>query len=605
MRQSTFVILLALMICSAGGATYNASTANLWDVQAAVNLTTNGDTVIIPAGKAYYTNRVVTTYAITLQGAGIGQTILVDEVPRTLGSQNLIQMNCVSNFMNRITGITFQGGTTNTGNAFNSTLSIGGNSFTFRLDHCMFTNLFNCNVQIAGWLYGVIDHCISYQNFNNFAQVFGPNIGGDPSNAGSGDGSWATPVNYGDTNFIYIETCTNIYSGYPTPCVDDMFEGARLVYRYNYSTNLFFQNHGTESSNRHRGARAFEVYGNTFVNTGSAIGNNSAFYLRSGSGVVFSNTVINFANGFALNNFRQIGNFSPWGWGNGTNTWDSNNASLIASGTHTGANAASMLTDSGNTYAVNQFQLGCEVINMTSGRSSAIYSNDAHNVLYLGAGGFTSDLSFNTGDSYQIRQIYALLDQIGRGSGDLIEDFNTPTNIALGGPTWPRQSIEGLYQWGNTVNGVANAQIGASVNQSYQTLQLNRDYFDGQKPGYSALVFPHPLVQTPDPNITVQPQNQTVTLGQSATFSVTATGTAPLTYFWYKNGGLQQAGASSAYTTSLTTCAYNGSIAYVVVSNSVSQVMSSTATLTVTGCVGSQTNYTSTIGTSTIGTATF
>ena len=38
------------------------------------------------------------------------------------------------------------------------------------------------------------------------------------------------------------------------------------------------------------------------------------------------------------------------------------------------------------------------------------------------------------------------------------------------------------------------------------------------------------------PHVTTQPTNQTITAGQTATFSVTATGTAPLTYQWSQNG---------------------------------------------------------------------
>ena len=38
------------------------------------------------------------------------------------------------------------------------------------------------------------------------------------------------------------------------------------------------------------------------------------------------------------------------------------------------------------------------------------------------------------------------------------------------------------------------------------------------------------------PTITTQPVNQTVTAGQTATFTVVAGGTAPLSYQWQKNG---------------------------------------------------------------------
>src|ERR1700761_189538 len=37
------------------------------------------------------------------------------------------------------------------------------------------------------------------------------------------------------------------------------------------------------------------------------------------------------------------------------------------------------------------------------------------------------------------------------------------------------------------------------------------------------------------PSITTQPANQSVMAGQTATFTVVATGTAPLTYQWQKN----------------------------------------------------------------------
>ena len=83
------------------------------------------------------------------------------------------------------------------------------------------------------------------------------------------------------------------------------------------------------------------------------------------------------------------------------------------------------------------------------------------------------------------------------------------------------------------------------------------------------------------PSITQQPSNQTVTVGQTATFSVKATGTTPLTYQWQK-GTTPISGATSAtYTTPATTSADNGSQFKVVVSNSVGKVTSNAATLTV------------------------
>ena len=44
------------------------------------------------------------------------------------------------------------------------------------------------------------------------------------------------------------------------------------------------------------------------------------------------------------------------------------------------------------------------------------------------------------------------------------------------------------------------------------------------------------VVNTVPPQISVQPANQSVTVSQTATFAVTATGTAPLQYQWNRSG---------------------------------------------------------------------
>jgi hypothetical protein len=73
-----------------------------------------------------------------------------------------------------------------------------------------------------------------------------------------------------------------------------------------------------------------------------------------------------------------------------------------------------------------------------------------------------------------------------------------------------------------------------------------------------------------------------VAAGSTATFSVAATGTAPLSYQWYKNGAAVSGATASSYTTPATTSADNGATFYVVVSNSYGSATSSAATLTVT-----------------------
>ena len=84
-----------------------------------------------------------------------------------------------------------------------------------------------------------------------------------------------------------------------------------------------------------------------------------------------------------------------------------------------------------------------------------------------------------------------------------------------------------------------------------------------------------------DVAITTQPAAQTVATTQTASFSVTATGTGKLTYQWKKNGSDIAGAKSSTYTTPATSIDDNNALYSVVVSNSAGTVTSSTATLTV------------------------
>lgn len=83
------------------------------------------------------------------------------------------------------------------------------------------------------------------------------------------------------------------------------------------------------------------------------------------------------------------------------------------------------------------------------------------------------------------------------------------------------------------------------------------------------------------PSLTAEPASASVTAGQTATFSVTASGTAPLSYQWQKNAADIPNANAASYTTPVTTTADNGELFRVVVSNSAGNVTSNSATLTV------------------------
>jgi hypothetical protein len=79
----------------------------------------------------------------------------------------------------------------------------------------------------------------------------------------------------------------------------------------------------------------------------------------------------------------------------------------------------------------------------------------------------------------------------------------------------------------------------------------------------------------------VGPANQTVQAGSTATFTVTAGGSGPLAYQWYKDGVAISGATSSTYTTPNTVAGDDGSVFTVVVSSPAGSLKSGPATLTV------------------------
>ena len=83
------------------------------------------------------------------------------------------------------------------------------------------------------------------------------------------------------------------------------------------------------------------------------------------------------------------------------------------------------------------------------------------------------------------------------------------------------------------------------------------------------------------PTITSNPANRTVSAGQSASFTVAASGTATLRYQWQRNGANISGATSATYTLQSTTAGDNGATFRAVVSNDFGSATSNAATLTV------------------------
>lgn len=135
-------------------------------------------------------------------------------------------------------------------------------------------------------------------------------------------------------------------------------------------------------------------------------------------------------------------------------------------------------------------------------------------------------------------------------------------------------------------NGLAGSNYGGYIGHQIQTAATpvtpTMTYTTEGRPVLAAVVFlPTPPPATP-PSVTSQPSSTSVVEGQSATFSVAASGTAPLTYQWRRNGTNIAGATGSSYTTPATVLADNGATFSVVVSNSAGSATSNNATLSVT-----------------------
>jgi len=461
-------------------ATINAMTCSRSDVGAAIASAVDGDTVQVPRGTCSWTSTLIVTKAVKLIGAGIDQTIIQDDVPRSSANHGILIEFNVSGKPWRLSGMTLSPGSVTAINP-DTVVYAHGSSRAFRIDNVKFNDLYASRfVWFVEDLWGVMDHCVFLMSSRN-GFPFSVNHSGWGGLGIAGDNSWATPSNYGTEQFIFVEdntfTATGVVRG------TDADAGARFVFRNNTLNNVVIASHGTESTGRVRGVRLYEIYNNTFTVAGQSPA--YGIDLRSGTGVIYGNVFSGFEGQKAVagSNFRDRDSFAPWGTADGSSPYDRNDNMIYETGTHTGSNGVyGVLTDSTKSWTAGKWVGGSYSIrNMTQGWGSYITANTATTISAQGSA-YNGPRTWNTGDVYQILRAYPALDQIGRGPGALLNGA-IPTPAA-----WPNQALEPLYVWGNTLNG-------GTVEGTTPHVQVGRDIISGTpKPGYAPFTYPHPLV---------------------------------------------------------------------------------------------------------------
>jgi hypothetical protein len=490
-------------------ATIHAASVSLVDVSAAVASAADGDTVVLPAGTASWTQTLNVSKSITLRGANINATddltVILDGIVLTNNAAHVIRATISPTQSFRVSGITFRLGSRTTGAGEGGAITVTDSPTqtapctSLRIDHCHFDRLDQMGIRITGWLYGVIDHC--QWDTATTGNVFTMNISaptwGGASNA-LGNGSWADASYFGTDKFIFVEDCVfNNNANVVTSGSVDSEKGGRYVFRHNYFKNTAPGQHGTESGG-YRGGRAFEVYNNTFDFSNGVI-TLSGNLRRSGTSLIHDNIYKAKYPNPHVNNltvFRENGSSWLVGGASGANAWDVNDTTnqtnngfggganaLYTSGTYFGAANSTTLVVSGTPWTANQWA-GYSVTNLNQkdhkgfNVCSFVTSNTA-NTMSFSFNSTGTQLKFNAGDKWELRRVIVALDQPGRGQGDLValDSQGKPYNTRTGNAAWPHEKLEPFYCWNNSMNGVMNAPQ-ATVSSGYVTPKENRDYYN-------------------------------------------------------------------------------------------------------------------------------
>jgi hypothetical protein len=282
-------------------------------VTTAINSAANGDTVVVPSGTCMWSSNVsISNKAITVLGAGAGNTVI--------STGTFI----ITDSAARISGFTFNIGTA-------GGFVVEGASRGFRIDHNTITRSNYENWFTAYGQYGTNrpKGLIDNNNITKGRIVF---YGEDSSTGGRY--TWASPLDMGTDNAIYVEDNTITYpdgsAGGSYLNTTDGNMGCRLVIRFNTINGGRFESHALQGQNE-RACMLWEYYNNTITNP--ATPNYRPFLIRGGTGVLFHNTTDGrfTSNDIDIDNPRShqddvVAQVGSWGACNGSSAIDGNSS---------------------------------------------------------------------------------------------------------------------------------------------------------------------------------------------------------------------------------------------------------------------------------------
>jgi hypothetical protein len=260
------ILFFLLAALTASATTYNSdgTPANINTLIAGA--ASSGDTVTVPAGSYTWATAILLNKAVTLQGAGIGSTII------TVNAAAIVVVSGGTGA--RVTGFQFNGAASI--DSIVTCITANG----WRVDHCYFNDGASTGRSILADHNGLIDHCTF--NSPDITEHIWTTAPGGTADHTSQDNVWATATDMGSSDAIFVEDCTFNGNGY----VSDFGYASRAVVRFctMNGTNQI-DSHGPETN--YRGNRQTEAYGNHWTYTAPYW---QAFNIRAGALIAFDNT---------------------------------------------------------------------------------------------------------------------------------------------------------------------------------------------------------------------------------------------------------------------------------------------------------------------------
>ncbi|MBN1674703.1 MAG: hypothetical protein JXR37_26905 [Kiritimatiellae bacterium] len=346
------LLLGAFLLCAGSVSAKDIPAAGVSraEVQAAIDRAAAGDRVRVPAGTATWTEHVRLSKAITLQGAGIGRTIITNTQGDGKGTPPMdayltFLIGAPAKGRVRLTGFEIRMSKTAQG------IAVYGPLWgEFQVDHCKFVESRGRACRNAAVLRGLYYNCIFLDNRKNL----------DSYAFRDEDWSWQSPLTLGTVNCIVVEDCEFRYQHYDVTGATVFAShgrGARTAWRHNLiesekpglDARPLLDAHGnqkpvtSDNTGPHRGTRSVEFYNNT-IRWGADPGSHlKPTQIRGGTFICFGNTYTgkDVAHGFEMreedgdNRFNYIdpstypGYDMHWAW-IWDNTFNGSSAAFIS-----------------------------------------------------------------------------------------------------------------------------------------------------------------------------------------------------------------------------------------------------------------------------------